>query len=372
MAARTAIGLDIGTSGVRAAELSIARGAVTLDRFGQVALPIGAVRDGEVVDAPMVAAAIRQLWSATRFSTKRVILGVANQRVVVRSVELPWLPMEELRRSLPLQVVDMLPTPVDQAVLDFHPLEEVTGSRGRFLRGLLVAASRESVLTNLRCVQAAGLRPAGVDLTGFAVLRAVNLMPIDDPGSEAVVDIGARVTNVVVHRGGVPSFARILLMGGQDITDALAERTGTPLAEAEGIKQALGMVGQGGRLTSSASRDESLPVGRSILVPDVDLAAAVRSVESTAQTFIDEIRGSLDYYNASSPHHPISRVVICGGGSLLRGLADRLGQAVRVPVEEGRALGSLRLGRTGLTEDQLHQVEPLAATPVGLALGGLR
>ena len=87
MAGRTAIGLDIGTSGVRAAELSFGKHGVTLEKFGRVALPEGAVRDGEVVDPSVVADAVRQLWSHTGFSHKHVTLGVANQRVIVRQVE---------------------------------------------------------------------------------------------------------------------------------------------------------------------------------------------------------------------------------------------------------------------------------------------
>lgn len=350
MAARTAIGLDIGTSGVRAAELTFGRNGVTLEKFGQVAVPPGSVRDGEVVEPEGVAAAIRQLWSATRFSSRQVVLGVANQRVVVRTVELAWLPPNELKKSLGLQVAELLPMPVDQAVLDFHPLEEVTGPRGRMLRGLLVAASKESVLANVRCVEKAGLRATGVDLTSFAILRSLGGDGFGDGTTEAVIDVGARVTNIVVHSGGVPRFVRILLMGGQDLTDALAERTGTSLAEAEGLKQSVGMDGRAGPT----------------------MANATRTVESVAQSLVDEIRGSLDYYMASNPGAPASRVVLSGGGSLLRGLSDRLEQAVRVPVQRGNPMQAMRIGRTGLDDAQLDLIQPLAAVPVGLAMGAAR
>ena len=130
MAGRSAIGLDIGTSGVRAAELSFGKGQVTLEKFGQVALPEGAVRDGEVVDSDAVAAAIKQLWAHTKFSSKKVVIGVANQKVIVRQVDLPWMPVDELKKSLAFQVQDFVPMPVEQAVLDFHPLEELTAEGG--------------------------------------------------------------------------------------------------------------------------------------------------------------------------------------------------------------------------------------------------
>lgn len=350
MAARHAIGLDIGTSGVRAAELSFGRHGVTLEKFGQVAVPPGAVRDGEVVDADAVAVAIRQLWAATKFSTKEVVLGVANQRVVVRTVEVAWLPPAELRTSLPLQVADLLPMPVSDAVLDFHPLEEVHGPRGRMLRGLLVAAVRESVLGNVRCVEQAGLKPMSVDLTSFAVLRSLGTSGLhEDARTEVLVDVGARVTNIVVHTAGVPHFVRILLMGGHDLTDALSERLGVSLGEAEGLKQTVGLDGGPGAEPN-----------------------AVRTIDACAQTLVDEIRGSLDYFRSSFAGVPPERVVLSGGGSTLRGFAARLEQGVRIPVVMGDPMRTMRLGRTGLDDDQLALVQPLAAVPVGLAMGGAR
>jgi type IV pilus assembly protein PilM len=352
VAGRSAIGVDIGTSGVRAAELSFGKDGITLDRFGQVALPEGAVRDGEVANPDAVAAALRELWANVKFSSKKVIVGVANQKVVVRQVDLTWLPMDELRRSLAYQVQDLIPMPVDQAVLDFHALEEFTSDNGaRMLRGLLVAASREMVMSSVAAVQAAGLKPTTVDLTSFAVLRSTG--KVDDLGVgsdlEALVDVGARVTNIVIHSGGVPRFVRILLMGGQDITDAVAERLGVSQADAEGAKQSLGLGG------GSVSGMES--------------QAAARVLEATGSAFIDEVRGSIDYYVASSGSGGISRVVLTGGGSRLAGLSQRLSMATRAQVIVGSPLSNLALGKTGLSDEQLEFVDPLAAVPVGLALG---
>jgi type IV pilus assembly protein PilM len=351
VAGRSAIGLDIGTSGVRAAELSFGKGQVTLERFGQVALPEGAVRDGEVVDPDTVAGAIKQLWAHTKFSSKKVVIGVANQKVIVRQVDLPWMPVDDLKKSLAFQVQDFVPMPVDQAVLDFHPLEELTADGGQhILRGLLVAASREMVNASLEAVQKAGLSPVMVDLTSFAVIRS--LADADHLGMgapvEALVDVGARVTNIVVHQGGVPRFVRILLMGGQDVTDAVAERMGVPQEQAEAMKQQLALGGTG---------------------EGMDAQAASRVVEAVGAAFVDEVRGSLDYYLASSGSAPISRLVITGGGARLGGLAARLQVTTRIPVEVGTPMHSLQIGRTGLSPEQIAFVEPLAAVPVGLALG---
>ena len=348
---RPVVGLDIGTSAVRAAELTLGRGGPTLQRFGQIGLPAGAVRDGEVVDVDAVAAAIRQLWSQVKFGSKRVVIGVANQKVVVRQVDLAWLPPAELRSSLPFQVQDHIPMPVDQAILDFHALEEFTADNGaRMLRVLLVAAARDMISSSMEAVTRAGLQPSMIDLTSFAVLRAAahsetGLAAVD---AEAVIDVGASVTNIVVHRAGVPRFVRVLLMGGADITEALAERLGIPFEQAESVKQATGL----------ATGPEA---------PQAD--PANRAIENVAQAFVDEIRGSLDYYMSQAGAMRIRRVVLSGGGSCLPGLAERLSLTTRLPVELAHPLSQLRVGKTGLTQEQLTSVEAMLSVPVGLALG---
>lgn len=350
MAARHAVGLDIGTSGVRAAELTLGKGATTLERFGQVALPPGAVRDGEVVDVDVVAEALKQLWAQAKFGSKKVVVGVANQKVVVRQVDLPWLPVAELRKSLSFQVQDYIPMPVEQAILDFHPLEEFANESGdRMLRVLLVAAARDMVDSALLAVERAGLESTMVDLTSFAVLRSLySQSALGSVEAEALVDIGASVTNIIVHQGGVPRFVRILLMGGGDITDAVAERLGVPIEQAESVKQTTGLA----------------------TVPGMaDVHPASRAIEQTGGAFVEEVRGSLDYYLAQPGASRVGKVVLSGGGSRLGGLAQRLSAATRLHVEVARPMSMLKLGKTGLTQEQLAYVEPMATVPVGLAMG---
>ena len=333
---------------MRAAELSFGKSGVTLEKFGQVALPEGAVRDGEVVDPAAVAEAIKQLWSRTGFKGKKVVIGVANQKVIVRQVDLPWLPEDELKASLGFQVQDFVPMPVELAVLDFFTLEEFTNdSGGRMRRGMLVAASREMVMNAVHAVQKAGLQATGVDLSSFAVLRSLAARDSLGTEVEALVDVGARITNIVVHQGGAPRFIRILLMGGQDLTDAVAERMGVAPPQAEAMKQEIGL--------------------RSDVAPSSQIASRV--IEGAAATFVDEVRGSLDYYTASTGSTTISRLVLTGGGGRLVGLAEHLQTATRIPVVAGNPLEHLAVGKTNLTPEQMSFVQPLAVVPVGLALG---
>jgi type IV pilus assembly protein PilM len=295
-----------------------------------------------------VAAALKQLWAQAKFGSKKVVVGVANQKVVVRQVDLPWMPLGDLRTSLPFQVQDYIPMPVDQAILDFHPLEEFASDTGaRMLRVLLVAASRDMVDSALLAVQKAGLQPSMVDLTSFAVLRSLYApSALGAVEAEALVDIGASVTNIVVHQGGVPRFVRILLMGGGDITDAVAERLGVHRA-GRVVKQTTGLrrarPGRGAPGEPRHRADRAAPSSRRCAARSTTTRAAGRA--------------------------RIGKVVLSGGGSRLAGLVERLSGATRLPGRGRPPMSLLKLGKTGLTEEQLAYVEPMVSVPVGLALG---
>jgi type IV pilus assembly protein PilM len=343
---RSVVGLDIGTTAVRGAELAVRRGRVVLDRFGQVALPPGAVVEGEIADPDAVAGSLRMLWRQARFGSRQVVMGVANQRVVVRLVDLPWMEQEELRRSLRYQVQEYIPIPVDDAELDFDVLDEHEGGGGqRLMRVLLVAAQKEMVDGHVRAGMRAGLEPVGIDLTPFALIRSLapEGMPLAEAG-EALIDVGAKVTNIVVHAAGVPRFVRILLMGGQDVTEGLVSALSLDQDSAERAK-----------LDAAASA-----------TPDLEVS---RIVEQRIGAFAEEVRGSLDFYRAQSDAVPVSRVVLSGGGSRLAPLAEQLADTLHLPVEAGQALTALQIGRVGLDSESLADLEPVAAVPVGLALG---
>ncbi len=352
MARKTVIGLDIGTSAVRAAELDVRKSPPLITRFGQVMLPIGAVHDGEVVDAEAVGATISELWKRAHFKSKHVLLGVANQRVIVRQVEMPWMEEDELRQGLAFQVQDQLPIPVADAILDFRVLEEfVSSDNQQMMRVLLVAAQRGMIDAMLRAVSSAGLKPDVIDLVPFALMRTLGDLSADqfaqDPSqvgsAEAIIDVGAGITNIVVHEQGTPRFVRILVSGGQEVTDALASGLGLPVEEAEAIKR---QAAYGG-----ASEE------------------AVRIVDEQMRVVVDEIRGSLEYYENQPTSGRLARVVLTGGASVAPTFAQDLQAATGVPTTYGHPLASIRLGKLGLTPEQLAEAENLISVPVGLALG---
>lgn len=352
MAKTRVIGLDIGTTMVRAAELEFGsgaptrRGPATLVRYGEAPLPIGAVRDGEVVEQPLVALAIRGLWASQKFASKNVVIGVGNQRVVVRELAVPAMPMAQVRATLPFQVQELLPMSTDEALLDFYPVEQVDGENGSVLQGLLVAAVRDTVSANVLAVESAGLLPTMVDLNALALLRAMVRGTLGRQ-TVALVDVGARVTDVVIASHGVPRFIRTVPMGGQDVTDAIARAMGISLPEADALKRHLG-VGFG--------------------VPD-DHADAAAAVEAVARSLVEAIRNTFVYYSGNNPGQHIEAAVLTGGGAHLPGFGQYLATATRLEVKLGDPLETVTVARSAGGRESFVGHESLMALPLGLAYG---
>src|SRR3954468_3158374 len=346
--AQRAVGLDVGTSAVRAVELVLGRDQVTLTRFGQVALPPGAVRGGEVVDAPAVAAAIRRLWREAGFRSRTVIVGVGNQRTVVRQADLPAMSDQDMRSALQFQAADLIPIPIEDAILDFQIVDEFPTSEGDMVRILLAAAQRDMVRSLLAGLEGAGLSASLVDLIPFALMRALtqaSLVSDLEPTVEAIVSVGASITNVVIHQRGVPEFVRTLGVGGDDITQGIATELGVDADTAEDLKR-------------RADPDS----------PDDLESRTAQIVIAQSTLLIEEIRGSLDYYQAQPEASPISRIILTGGGSRTINLAESLEQTLGIAVEDGHPLSGVELARTGIPEERLLKNEALLSVPIGLAL----
>jgi len=225
--------------------------------------------------------------------------------------------------------------------------EFMTESQERMMRVLLVAAATDMVESFVGTAAAAGLEPAGVDLTPFAVARAVSPAARDEvgvPGAEAVIDVGAGVTSIYVHHNGEPRFVRILLVGGDDATNALSSALNMSFDEAEAVK---------------------LDLGRGVGTPE-----AQRVLQARVAALVEEIRGSLDYYMSQEDSEPVSSIYMTGGGSLTPGLVASVEQTVRVQVRRATPLSQMNFSRSGLTQEQVTQVEPVSSAAVGLAMGG--
>lgn len=337
-----AIGIDIGAGAVRATIISPGtingRPSVTVHGVGAQELPPGAVTNGVVSDGAAVTRALKTLWETNKFECKSVIVGIANQQVVVRDLSLPNLPPDQMAKALPFQARELVPIPLEQALLDFVRLgepDEVSDT----VTGLLVAAPRLPVLSAVNAVEKAGLKVARVDLASLALLRSI----ADAKYSiEAVIDIGAHLTNIVIHRQGIPKVVRAVARGGGEWTELLVTKGSLSEAEAEEAKRTIGLNPADPRIAAMVGQ-------------------AVRPL-------IAEIRSSIQYFGATNSGAQVERISLAGNSAAMPGLADLLTQQLGVPsvvVAPMQHIGN-RYNARGEAQDRAA-----SAVSVGLAIGAV-
>jgi type IV pilus assembly protein PilM len=371
--ARRLIGLDIGTNAVTVAEVR-AGDPPRLVMFGQVALGRETMREGEVADDAAVTEAVGRLREEVGLKRAAVRLGLASPRVVVRQIEMPLMTRDELGSALKFQAAELIPIPLEDAVLDFAILGPADpGDSGEPRMHVLLAAVQEAtVLRLVAAVEAGGLQVAAVDLVPLALIRPLARTVPDlaligskvgadhsaesaggvaladrGPGAEGIVSFGGGVTAIAVHEVGVPRFVRVLGTGGRELTDAIANELDLPPETAEALKRQLGGNGH-----------------------DELIARARSSIERPLSVLLDEVRSSIDYYRNQPDSSPLLRIVTTGGAAQLPGLTERLSALVGVPVEPARPRELVALGDIGFTEEELPRLDPYLPAAVGLALGG--
>lgn len=333
------IGVDLGATAVRAAVLSPkavgGRQTVSAHGLGAVPLPPGAVVNGVVVNPGAVTAALRRLWSENKLNCRRVVLGVTSQQVVVRDMKLPNLPPEQIRKTLPFQAREVIALPLEQTLLDFSPVGP-PDMAGNTVTGLLTGIPREPVLAAVRAVEKAKLKVARVDLSSFGVLRAIGT---DGPAIEALVDVGAHLTTIVVHANGIARVVRVVPRGGMEWTTQLADQANLSEAAAESAKRTIGVEGD---------------------------SQAARVLRDAIRPMITEIRGSIHFF-AAQHRVTVERISLTGGSALLPGLTAHLSEELGAPV-------TIATPTRHVSEATQQAQAPLAAgaasaVAVGLAMG---
>ncbi len=350
----TNVGLDIGTSAVRAAVVQGGKGLPVLRRYAEVSLPKGAVNAGEIVEPSTVRDALTQLWKVGRLPRKRVVVGIANQRVIVRRIDIPYMSEDEFRDSLAYRAAEYIPIPIDEALLDFVPLEEFTTPDGEAMMSVLVvAAQRDMANTVMEVLSGAGVKPLALDLQALALVRAVVGVGLDlSEGARAVITIGAGVTQLAIVKGGTVRFLRTVPIGGDSFTRTLSEAVGIDQTQAEEQKRRIGV----------------LPEGE----PFDDTNEARRALTLEADTLIEEVRGSIEYYRSESGGDQVRNVLISGNGARLPHLANRLGLSLEVEVEPVRIDqgATIKIGKLGMSDAEFARIQPVLPVAVGLALWG--
>ncbi|MDI6891863.1 MAG: type IV pilus assembly protein PilM [Actinomycetota bacterium] len=357
------IGLDIGTNTFRVAQLKSISGSPTLVNYGSIKIPVGAVVEGEVLDVEAVSRSLADLWKKTGLRDKKVIIGVANQKVIVRLVEFPYMEKDELKGAIQYQAQDYIPIPVEEAILDFQVVGEFVGeNEARMMEVLLVAAQKDMIQNNVIAVENAGLKAEVIDVSSFAVIRSLLEVPpvVPAEGEEeaiALINIGAGITNIVVVEKGIPRFTRVTSLAGNTFTRALEESLGISFDEAEELKTKVGLSPLKGKKGGKKSAKEAERI-----------KSAQEVLEGEIGKFAAEIRRSFDYYLSQRPQvKSIRRIVLSGGGAGMNNLASHLEANLQTTVELGHPLQKVQVS-PGLSKEELEQEKLSLAICIGLAL----
>jgi type IV pilus assembly protein PilM len=332
-------GLDIGSSAVKVVELVPRKGGPSLRSFAMVPLPRDVITEGSIRKPDVVTDAIRECVHKAGIASTAAVISVSGRDSIVKRVPLPKVSARELADAILLEAEHHIPFAIDDVFLDY----QVVGETANSMQVVLVATKRLKVLEYVSAVEEAGLDAVVVDLDAFAVQNQYELGAPGN-GSEAValIDIGAAVMKTNVVRLGASMFARDVPFGGNNYTDAIAQRLNVGTDEAEAAKQ-----------------------GQDVGVNWDDLVPALETVSRELSL---EVQRTFDYFASTGESEPIGKIVLSGGCARLVGVQDFLASSWGVPVELAHPFQAVECDPAQFSDAELRESGPLFAVAVGLGL----
>jgi type IV pilus assembly protein PilM len=332
-------GLELGATQAIAAEAHLQDGRILTDRVAARALPHGLMSEGLVIEPERLAAELHELFEEHGFA-KRVRVGLATPRTVLRVIDLPPLEERDIQAALMMQAQERIPMPLDRAVMDFHTIGLVDTPEGRRLRVIVVVTEKEGVERLLDTLKLAGLKAEGIDLSIFAVIRALAGVR-QTPGPVLYAQLGDLV-NIAIAESGVCRFTRQAPQGLAVVLGRLAEARAIPIDEAQGVLQAIG-----------SPRTDA---GRTDGDQDVFVLLARTAVELGS-----ELRAAAEFYSTQFGSGVVTAGVVTGALAPLPGFVESLADASGLELTCGEV--------TAVSAEALGGVDPrLAPVASGLAV----
>jgi type IV pilus assembly protein PilM len=348
---RRLVGLKIGASQIAAAHV-VNNGAPELIEVVREPLEPGLVVFGEIRDPDSLADALKRFFDLHKLPKRGIRLGISNNRVGVRIFEIEGVAdPAQLENAIRFRAEEVLPIPLDEAILDYVVLAEETREDGTpWQRILLVVAYREVVDRYLQACRGAGLQVVGIDLEAFALLRSLEAPAERDAslGALVAVSIGHDRTTIAVSNGVVCEFARVLDWGGWSLNVAIARELDRAPSEVEHVKRQLSF--------ARATEVEGLDAAQAAKARD----AAQRALAAFAR----ELVSSLHFYQAQPGALGIGEIALAGGTAHMDGLPEAVGRLAGVPVRVGDPLKRVRVGPNAVHEDQVGSM----AVAIGLGI----
>lgn len=335
------VGLDIGSSSVKAVELRRAKKGYELVHAGLEPLASDTVVDGAIMDALSVADSISEVLSRHKIKTKSVATSVSGHSVIVKKVPLPAMTNEELEESIQWEAEQHIPFDISDVSLDYQVLNASATSSATDV--LLVAVKKDKILNHTNVITQAGKVPTVVDIDAFAVQNAfeTNYEPASNT-TVALLNIGASIMNILVAKGGTPLFTRDVSVGGNQFTDALQKEMNLSFEEAEQVKK-----------------------GK--LIEGVQTESVSSLMQSVSEVLLLEIQKTFDFFRATTGGEQLQRVYVSGGCAKVEGFVDLLQARLGLPVDMLDPFKNIAIGK-GIDLDHLDEISSSMVVAVGLAL----
>jgi type IV pilus assembly protein PilM len=339
------VGLDIGSSAVKAVELRPAGKGYKVVAFGSEPVPPDSIVDGAIIDGGAVADAIRRLFENRRFKTKHVAASLSGSAVIVKKISLPVMTEAELAESIYWEAEQYIPFDIQDVNLDHQILAQGVGddSKGT-MDVLLVAAKKEKIADYTGVITQAGRVPVIMDVDAFALQNAYEVNYGGDTGIVVLMNVGASATNINILNGNQSLFTRDISIGGNAYTEAVQKELNLAFDSAEQLKK--------GRPVDGATGEEVRPV-----------------LHAMTENVLLEIQKTFDFFKATAVSDRIDRILLSGGASRVDGFAGALEERFGAPVEAFDPFRKIGFEPEKLGIDDPEGLVPTtAAVAVGLAL----
>jgi type IV pilus assembly protein PilM len=341
---KAVVGLDIGSSAVKAIEMKPSGKGYRVSAFGIEPVPPDSIVDGAIIDAGAVAESIRRLFENKAFKSKDVAASLSGNAVIVKKISLPMMTAAELDESIYWEAEQYIPFDIQDVNLDYQILDRAGSDAEGTMDVLLVAAKKEKIADYTGVIAQAGRVPVVMDVDAFALQNAYEVNYGFEPGEVVVLlNAGASAININIISGGQSVFTRDVSIGGNAYTEAVQRELNLPFDSAEMLKR--------GAPIDGATFEDARPVLRAM-----------------TDNVLLEVQKTFDFFKATASSDRIDRIMLSGGASRVEGFAEMLQDRFGTPVEDFDPFRRLTLDARRLTADLRETVGPTAAVAVGLAL----
>ena len=339
---KSIVGLDIGSSCIKAVELKRNRGGIELAHLGLEPLSSDVVVDSMIMDSPSVSTAISKLFTEAAIKTRSVATSVSGHSVIVKRIPVPTQSEDQLAEAIKAEAAQHIPFDIDVVNIDYQILSDDLS--GPHMDVLLVAVKKDKILNYTNVLNMAGKTPSLVDIDAFALQNCYEYNYEPAPGSTvALLNLGASVMNINIVKGSSPLFTRDVSVGGHQYTDSLQKELDLSFDDAEAFKL--------GQSVGTVSEDAKIPI-----------------LQQVTEIIVLEIQKTFDFFRATAAGEHIERIYLAGGSSKVTGLTEALRQEFSLPVEIINPFARIGFAEGTPMADLIGNNAGQLAVAVGLAL----